>query len=527
MVFYGKKVTRDQVVQALLLFGGNVTRAAKELGITRATVIYHRKMAGIEKPIAGGARTGLKMEVFKPPRVGVKRYILTSAQNNTHLFEPAWANLRALAEHYNAMIMVSTFTYNKDAWEASREEPWFPSELEDKYIFDRRIQLAPGLIWCGEMNILPTAVRPLSGFDTYTGTSSGIFPHAKLALVSVPSGKLERTKFNYTTGAITKVNYIQKTAGLKAEFHHVYGGLLVEVDVKGRWWVRQLVADRQGTICDLDLIAMGGRIRKGRRVEAINWGDVHGARVDPKVALAAWGKDGILDVLRPKYQFMHDLVDFRSRNHHDTGNPHIAFEKHVEGYESVEEELQDVVALIKGARRPGCKMIVVDSNHDNAMGRWLREADYRRDPVNARFFLKCQSRVYEGIYEKDERFHLVEYALQELGCPEEVVFLREDESFIICSSDGREGIECGIHGHLGPNGSRGTPGGIGRIGRRVNTGHTHQAGIRDGVWTAGTTSELDLGYNRGPSSWSHSHIITYETGKRAISTMYLDAWRAQ
>ena len=56
--------------------------------------------------------------------------------------------------------------------------------------------------------------------------------------------------------------------------------------------------------------------------------------------------------------------------------------------------------------------------------------------------------------------------------------------------------------------------------------HTHQAGIYDGVYTAVTSSVLDLGYNRGPSSWSHSHIVTYANGKRAIITIWNGKWRA-
>lgn len=504
---------------------------ARELDLPRSTVRRYIKGFEVEKPVSGGSESGRKHSTRPVPKQGVARYICTSAQNNTDVHGGVWDNLLALAEHYGAEILVSRFAYNKHAY----SQPEKPGAMQDTadlwydarilpHINDERVELAPGLMWCGEMNILPTAVRPLSGLDNYTGRRSGVFPHVKCSMMSVPSGKEENTKLNFTTGTVTLRNYIQKKAGLKAEFHHVYGALLVEVDTEGRWFCRQLNADSDSVIHDLAIRAVDGRIEEST-VEAINWGDVHAAQVDTAVAEMAWGAGGMIDTLRPRHQFMHDLVDFRARNHHDVGNPHAMFQRFVSGAESVREELQEVVALIERADRDYCKMVVIDSNHDNAMTRWLRESDYRRDPMNALFFLEAQLRFYRAIEEDDKEFHAIEWALQTLGCPESVEFLRQDESFVLLRERGG-GIECGMHGHLGPNGSRGTPRGLSRMGRRANTGHTHTSEIVDGLYVAGTSSQLDMGYNKGPSSWTHSHIVTYPNGKRAIVTMFGGAWKA-
>jgi hypothetical protein len=99
-------------------------------------------------------------------------------------------------------------------------------------------------------------------------------------------------------------------------------------------------------------------------------------------------------------------------------------------------------------------------------------------------------------------------------------YLRTDESFIIAES-----IECGMHGHLGPNGSRGGSRPLLKIGRKANIGHTHTAEISDGLYVAGVTGKLDQSYNVGPSSWSQSDIITYPNGKRAIITKSNGKWR--
>ncbi|MCP4897730.1 MAG: hypothetical protein GY906_12220 [bacterium] len=513
---------------------------ARELGIPRSTVRhYQRKMGAAPLPIAGGDTVGMVARKLPlPPKGEVKRYILTCAQNNTHLHESTWANLIALTEHYEAQLFVSRFMYNKAAWaqketkpgtRAEPEDLWYDPELSE-FLCDERVQLAPNLVWCGESNIIPTAIRPLSGLESYTGRDSAIFPHVKIAMESVASGKHEGVKLLFTTGTVTLKNYIQRKAGLKAEFHHTYGALLVEVNHHGRWFCRQLNADsKTGDLYDLDLHVKDGELTTENRVEAITFGDIHNAQLDPETAELGWGRNerSMMNVLQPKKVFLHDLIDFRARNHHDRGNCHLQFEKFVKGGDDVQKELENAAELATDMLRQDAEVIVVQSNHDNALVKWLRESDYRQDPPNALIFLKCQARVYEAIARGEENFHLLEWILQQLNVPRDVRFLRTDESYIICKTKDQSGIQCGMHGHEGANGARGNPRAFSRMGRKCNIGHTHSACITDGVFVSGTSSNLDCGYNTGPSSWTHSHIITYPNGKRAIVTMYAGAWRAE
>lgn len=228
------KVTTEQVVGAYQNHGGNIQATAQSLGVSRACVYYHLKKAGIDrtKKIVDGSVRGVEAVKCPLPKSGeIKRYILTSAQNNTHVHTPVWKSLLALAKHYNAEIMVGTFTYNQNAFgklsvkrgkDKSREKKLWYDQKVVPYIVDKRHLIANHLCWCGEMNILPTAVRPLTGFDSYTGRSSAIFPQVKFAMESIATGRKENTKFNYTTGTVTQRNYIQKREGLKAEFHHCF-----------------------------------------------------------------------------------------------------------------------------------------------------------------------------------------------------------------------------------------------------------------------------------------------------------------
>lgn len=281
-----------------------IDRVAASTGVPRTTVLRRLKNCGAyqKQPLYGGKLTGEKTEKIQlPSRGSIKRYILTSAQNNTLVHKKFWENLTSLSGYYHADIFVGTFTYNKDAYgsksvkRGSKDKPevvtlWYDEKIEP-YIKDQRVQLAPTLTWCGEMNILPTADRPLSGFESYTGESSGIFPHAKIALESISNGKYKPTKFNYTTGTVTQVNYLKKKAGLKAEHHHIYGCLIVEVDHEGRWFVRQINAEtKTGRMYDLNIKVQDGQVTKNFGVEAITWGDIHQIKIDPTIKNYIGGK---------------------------------------------------------------------------------------------------------------------------------------------------------------------------------------------------------------------------------------------
>ena len=485
-----------------------------------------------------------------PKKGDVNRYLLTCAQNNTPVHKGFWENLLALKDHYEADLMISRFTYNKSQFgsesvkpgsqKASDKEPVKWADEISPYVHadnereKRQIRLAPGIVWCVEMNILPTAVTPLSGLKTYTRNESSVFPHTKVCLESYAVMKLEDPRFGYTTGAATEKNYIMKKAGQKALFHHVHGALLVEVDWKGRWWARQICGDGiDGNICDLDVFVRKGVVKTGmKNVAAMTWGDIHVAQIDEDNSKACWkGKDSIAEVLQPEHQFFHDVLDFLSRNHHDAGNIHKMYEKHVKGVDCVEDEVGEAACWLeertKEAGRWKGKSYVVASNHDDFYIKWLGIADaYAKDYLNAVFFLRSQLAYYESITKKangkDDISSPFKWAYESYFKKKQdgIVFLKEDEQCVVA------GVEHALHGHLGANGARGSLVNLSGLGVRVNLGHYHSAGIRDGAYVAGLSGKMDMSYNRGPSSWSHSHIVTYRNSKRAILTIRDGKWRA-
>jgi hypothetical protein len=535
------KLGADKLAEAMqaLEKHGTKSAAARSLGIPIPTFdhrIVSAEQRGWQPRGSVTARRAVKRPLPKGRKIA--RYILTCAQSDTKLHEPTWKALNALAAHYNAEIMVSTFTYrHRQEGSAKRGTATGTGDADqydpriEPFVVDEMVELGNGLLWNGHLNTLPTATDPLSGMQNYNGRASGIFPHAKLAMQSVAAVRTQPAKLQYTTGAATQLNYIAKKAGQKAEFDHVFGGLLVEVNSKGHWWVRQLMTDRKGRIYDLDWCATPSVegdhyvVCPSIGAEAITWGDIHVAHLEPKVVALCWGEGGVLDTLRPRFQLLHDVLDFESRSHHNRRDPHKLFELHARGKENVRAEVVAVGGFLEKSKRDWCKSVVVQSNHDLHLERWLKEADWRLDPVNAEFFVDAQV-AYLAAIRAGRSFNALRWAVAKYNPVKGVRFLEGDESFVICRDAGG-GIECGLHGDKGPNGSRGSLRNLARIGRKVNIGHGHGAGIFNGGWQAGLMAQLLLPYGVGaPSNWTQSFIVTHPNGKRQMCTIFEGRWRA-
>lgn len=477
------------------------------------------------KPVKGG-----KMHATVETRDSLKgkRFIFTVAQNNTKLHEDFWSTLVRMADVRKAQLVVGKLSYNKNGWQqitAESEGVWYDERILP-YLVDYQAKVADKLIWCGELDILPTSVYPLNGLDNYSGANSAIIPHTKMQMRSLSTMKHEPAKLLYTTGSVTLRNYIQRRAGQLAEYNHVYGALYVEKDQRGNWFVRQLNADENGIVYDLDTVYGPSWDRPTSEFgdTVVTLGDVHLEKLDPVVFR---GSMQMIGALKPSHVFLHDLIDFKVRNHHNIDDPHFLVATQGQDNPSVEAMIEKtakwLMMLVK--RFPDVIWNIVKSNHDEAFDGWIKRGSKWIDPVNLRYWHKMNWIVLEAL-ERGNPIDPLQWALEHSGnglaiwASDKIRFIQADESVLI------NGIEYGMHGHLGPNGSRGSPKNFRQIGRRINHGHTHSAGIIDGVWTAGVLGKLDMGYNRGPSSWSHSSIVTYPNAKRTIITQIGDKWRA-
>jgi len=448
-------------------------------------------------PITAGG-TPVEAEIIEPSNFtrklgGVKKLVITSAQNSTPVNKPFFESLLTYCEVNDAELIVVPYRYKNPTssyTESQRnEEHWAP--ILKPYLYNQRKKLCANLILLADIKTQPTAVSPLTGFEGITHGESGIVGHPKMQMKVIPTPSHSQPKIMHTTGSVTVKNYTDTKAGKKGEFHHCMGAVVVEI-VGKKFHLRQINATDDGSFIDWDT-----------------------------VRIATFSPGGIIGQLQPKHLIWHDLLDGYSRNHHHTGNVFTEMSKRGDGREMhlVGKEVQETIAFLKQQTiNHHCKSIVVQSNHDDFLRQWIMNDNWKYDPDNAEFYLETALAMTRsvGMSERGAECvnpfaYWVDKACAESdhpGC--DVRCLGTDESFEL------KGVELGLHGHRGANGARGSIKGFSQIGVKTITGHSHTPGIEGGAYKAGTSTNLRLEYTEGPSSWMNSHVVLYANGKRAI-----------
>lgn len=483
------------------------------------------------EPAAARAQSGRRFDAPEQERTfrrklrkGVRTFIITAAQNATPIHPEFWACLQQVVKHKRAELIVQPLRYKNPTsrWTASQanEEIWAVETIP--YLWNSRLRINENLVLLADAKVQPTASDPLAGFDALSGSSSAILGHTKMALRSIatPSNKL--AKIITTTGACTIANFTDSRAGAQGNFHHSLAALIVEV--KGRkFFLRQLYYDRPSeSITDLTTRYHVGHIDSAPRPLALVLGDSHVGSVDPGVESATFGKGGIVETLRPQHLIFHDLFDGLSCNPHETNNPFASIAKNISGRSNVADEVRQACEYVRDRTSEDTKGVVVSSNHNNFLSRWISSHDWKSDPTNARFYLETalemvkETKMVPGGYSCPNPLTL---AFPKIVDTSNIKLLNGDESFVL------GGCELSLHGDRGPNGARGSAKNLRRIGIRSIVGHSHAPCIEEGVFQCGTSSLLRLSYNSGPSSWLQAHTILHASGKRQLVIIVDGRWR--
>lgn len=471
----------------------------------------------------GGSPTGEvrqpdKEAVYSPTLARVERLLVTAAQNATPVHNGFLKALQTAAKRLGATLVVIPLRYKNPTshWTASQAnaEAWDPAVIP--YLCNVRKNLGPNLVLLGDIKTQPTATRPLTGFEAITGGESAILGHTKLQFAVIPAPANRLPKILTTTGAVTLPNYTDSSAGKKGEFHHVFGAVMVEREGKA-FHLRQILGGKDGSFTDLDREYLpDGTHRKAPPALALALGDTHVDITDPNVDQATFGPGGMVDVFRPQHVIYHDLSDEGAVNPHTLDNPFVSVAKWKTGLSNVKREIERAAAFV-AKRTKGCTSVIVPSNHTDFLQRWLVRHDWREDPENAEFYLESALAMIRG--DNGERGDAFGYWLRKMLPRADVKVLARDESFAIA------GIEFGMHGDKGPNGSRGSRMNLRRIGVKSVIGHAHSPGIEEGCYQVGTSTALRLDYNSGPSSWLQTHCVLYASGKRSLITVIDGKWR--
>ncbi|TAW65446.1 hypothetical protein ELI15_14220 [Rhizobium ruizarguesonis] len=456
----------------------------------------------------------------------VHRFIITAAQDDTPKFEGFWTSLLTYARALGASLITCGLTYQKGLFEDHAVATASYDKDVTDYLITERIQLTPDLLIVCDANVLPTTANPLAGWQTANRGGHVVVPSTRIALESIARMQDDAPRYAISTGCCTLPSYTPRAAGRKALFHHSYGAVLIEIDVDGEVFFHQLIPDDSGAFQHLDRIVDGEKITNGNRVKAITWGDVHYDQLDPIIAMASWGycttqrkvvsTQSIAHCLNAEYEFVHDTLDFRRRNHHGLHDPHERARINATTNSNVEAEVRDAAHFVNSISHDGCRTVVVESNHDAAITKWLKNPECMFDAENAYYWHLLNSVWHREIRAGNDDFNCVHEALRIAGLEDHIDFVGSGESFTILD------IEHGLHGDIGVSGSRGTPQQFRRFGRRTSTGHTHSPSIADGAFVAGLAAKLRQGYNKGPTKWAHAHIVLNPNGKRAMILMHSD-----
>jgi hypothetical protein len=439
---------------------------------------------------------------------GSSYYIVSSAQNNTSIDRKFWKGIKKYKEYLGAQIFMIPTLYMPPGFAKNNEDVWWPSEL-DPYLVDNEIQLCPGLRIMANVKITATAVNPLSGFDSLTQGDSAIFGHAQIRMKTVATPQNKLPKILQTTGSVSIKNYSKKTAGIKGDFHHSLGAVIIEVEDDGTSHIRGVVGDEKSEFYDLNLHISDRGVRKCGEVEALVIGDEHALWVDEDVKAATFtADDSLVNLLRPRYVVRHDLVDSYSVSHHHRNSPATKYKKHVNGEDSLYFELLCTSGYLEETSQDFFKNVVISSNHHDHIKRWLEEVDWRDELWNASIYHELWAAWLEAIDNGDD-FHPFIYWMKKY-CPVEAMYLTPDYPFIV------QDIYLGYHGDRGSNGARGSLSGFSKIGAKTIVGHTHSPGIEKGAYMIGCSCVLGMDYTSGPSSWMHTHCIVHPNGKRQL-----------
>lgn len=434
-----------------------------------------------------------------------KRFLITWAQNDTPVHEQFFSNLEAYAHRIDADIHVIAGRYkNPTSVFTDRSYDTWDEHLEE-YLDANRHNVHKHMWIMSDIKIQPTAADPMTGLRGLTGVHSCVFGSPKVQMETVPVLEGNMPKVMVTTGACTIKNYTDSKSGKKGEFHHTLGFVIIEIKDDSTFFVRQITATDDGDFTDLNTIVEyidklgSSKITKINKIAAIVLGDIHFGQHDPIIINKTVQ---LFKQLKPKHVILHDVFDGLSINHHDMKNPFVQYAREVNGTNSLRDEIE---SLLEGLEEfdSDYQTVIVRSNHDDFLDRWLQTADWRKAGTlkNSLEYMEYAALILSGKAQNGVIPYLIQQRFPNF------ITLNRNDSYII------NDWELAQHGDVGANGSFGSIAQYRNLNTKIIVGHYHSPGRKDGVLAVGTSTKLRVNYNTGPSSWLQSHVIIHEDGK--------------
>ena len=437
------------------------------------------------------------------------KFVITTAVTGCELDNKMYKSVKAYCKKNNAALLIliaSDPASNLDRGSLGRVDKRLTSEaivLEDSELNSN--------IFLSTIKLSAKHIDPIAGLGRI-GQREGSFVYAspKQRLKSSPVSNTKLPHFLMTTGAITvpdytSANYMSNRTAYIAHYDHVMGGVIVEIGDSDEYHFRQFQCDNRGKFIDLGIEYDNSKTKK-IRPEAFVLGDWHSGSTCP-MSKFIW--EDISKNLKPKRLILHDLFDGKSINHHEANNIDSKAKRAENGQLNLRDELRLVARDLEYLSTLTDEVVVVKSNHDEFLDRFLQKGDFKNDPYNYKTFLELALH-YVNTSEDPLKYGVEKMSNLDAKAACKIKWLKRDEDFTLGE------IQLGAHGDKGANGARGGLQSMEFAYGNSVTGHSHSPEILRGAWQVGTSSHLKLGYNVGPSSWLNSSCLVYPNGQRQL-----------
>ena len=448
------------------------------------------------------------------------RLIITAAQCNTPVDQDFLSAIDTYRKHKPAGLIAIPIKYKTVNSQDDSSVDMYDESIE-QFLCENTLTFSECnvKVYAG-LKIQATAENPLSGLDPLSKGWTVIVGHAQVQLKTLPNLDKRISDILTTTGAITEKNYSKTKLGEKARFNHSLSALVIEF-VGETYHLRHLnYSPETKSFWDIETEYRADGTTHTESVEALVTGDEHALFRDPVVENFTYtDANSLVNTLKPKYIVRHDVLDFYSGSHHHAKNIFVKFAKHHACTDDVELEVLKTIDYINDTTPAFSTSLIVKSNHNEHLLRWLNEVDIQVEPWNAKFYhllmymMLSNTKLGDNGSEYPDPFEL--YSTPRLK--KNVSFIQRE--YRICD------IVVGMHGDIGINGARGSFVGFSRLPNKSIVGHSHSPRIEKGCYVVGTSSKLQLEYNKGASTWHHAHCVIHPNGKRQLIFIKHEGWR--
>lgn len=350
-----------------------------------------------------------------------------------------------------------------------------------------------------DLKISYSTKNPLINLDklsNYTTTFIVGSPKQYLSILPYhPSGEYKVAR---STGTISAIKYDSTVSGSLDKQHNTMGGLVLEYSESSkRYIVRELIY-KNFMINDMGVVYTSNKNVKPIKdssVPAMVLGDMHFPEEDEECVAKTIS---LINKLNVDKVILHDIFSLNSISHHDIEKPLVqAIKTTNDGFMTLKDEMLEASRKLDAMAKqcPNATFIVVHSNHDDFLAKYLNGSSWLYDRPNTITAMKLFVDIAEGKNPFEGYF-----------TSKNVHFLKEHEALEIC------GYELGEHGHSGISGARGSALTYSKTYSKSVSAHTHSPSTYETSVIVGTNSKLLLGYNGGITKWAHDNVAIYGNG---------------